>query len=172
MGMPQEPKNIDTKIRWSVIILSIFGIVLVSIAILCAINYYPIAVFSSRTVKSASNYQYKDNLTCTIVYSTNKAGIKGFNPINLTPNEDFSTFTLQGLNSDSPEMLVGGSKWQSLKKDFENNEILTVQVDPPSWNTDTINLMKNTGTFIRTISNMQVGFPDFQYAIAQKGRCE
>lgn len=170
--MLQKLKNINAKIRWSVVVLSIFGIIFLSILILCIINYYPIAVFSSRTVKSATDYQYKDNLTCTIVYSTNKSGIKGFNPINLTPNEDFSTFTLQGLNSDSPEMLVGGSKWHSLKKYFENNEILTVQSDLPSWNTDTINLMKNTGTFIRTISDIKVGFPDFQYAIAQKGRCE
>ena len=170
--MLTEPNKVNKKIHWLVIIPSVFGIVVLLIVILCIINYYPIATFSSRTVKSVGGYQYKNDLTCTIVYSTNKTGIKGFSPINLTPNEDFSTFTLQGLNSDSPEMLVGGNKWHSLKKDFENNEILAIQSDLPSWNTDTINLMKNTGTFIRTIFDIQVGFPDFQYAIVQKGRCQ
>ena len=144
------------------------GIAFISILIIIIINLYPLATFSLRTVKPYDDFEYKDNLTCTIIYSTHKEGISFMK----MPWYEYDEFTLTELNTDNPQLLVNGEIKNIYQKNYEGGNHLTLGSDPSSWSTDSISLMKNTGSFVRTMTGIQAGSWKFHYAVAQKGRCE
>lgn len=166
--MLQKIKDFNKKIRWWIIILSIFGIIIIPILIITIINFYPLATFSLRTVRPVADFEYKDTLTCTIIYNTHKGSMSFMK----MPWYDYDTFTLTDLNTDNPKLLVNGEQKNRYAKDYEGKNHLTLSTDPPHFSTDNISLMKNTGSFVRTITGSQAGSWKFHYAIAQKGRCE
>lgn len=159
----------NSKIKWWVIVSSAIVAVVLIVLIASAFYFYPVVAVSLRTIKPVFGFQYKNTLTCTIIYSTNKSAMQG---INLLPSINFTTFTLQGLDTETPQILVDGKSLGNWQKVYNGDTYLTIQSTPTSWNMDTIGLMKDTGTFIRTISGLQAGDVKFHYAIAQKGRCE
>ena len=159
----------DNKISSTVFILGIIA-ALELVSILFLIIIYPsITGFHGKTVKPVDNFQYQDIVTCTIIYTTyNRTGTLGIS----LPWLEYKKFTMTGLNMDNPQLLVDGEKRVEYVKDYEDDTHLILSMDPQSWNTDVISLMKNTGSFVRTITGLQAGDPKFHYAIAQKGRCE
>lgn len=159
----------DNKISSTVFILGVIA-ALELVAILFLIIIYPnITGFHGKTVKPVDNFQYQDTVTCTIIYTTyNEPGVLGIS----LPWLEYKKFTMMGLNTDNPQLLVDGEKRVGYVKDYEGDTHLTLSMDPQSWNTDVISLVKSTGSFVRTITGLQAGDTKFYYAIAQKGRCE
>jgi len=159
----------DKKISNTVFILGVIA-TLELIAVIFFIFIYPaITGFNEKTVEPISGFTYKDNLTCSIVYTTyNKPIMSGIS----LPWLEYEEFTLTGLDTGNPQLLVDGEKKVDYVKDHEGNTHITLSMDPKSWNTDNISLMKNTGTFVRTITGIQADDAKFHYAVAQKGRCQ
>ena len=159
----------DKKISSTVFILGVIATLELAAILFLIIIYPSITGFHGKTVKPVDNFQYKDALTCTIIHTTyNDPKILGIS----LPWLEYKKFTLTGLNTDNPQLLVDGEKRVGYAKDYEGNTHLTLSLDPQSWNTDVISLMKNTGSFVRTITGLQAGDAKFHYAVAQKGRCE
>ncbi len=159
----------DKKISSTVFVLSIITALELIIILFLIIIYPYLTGFHSKTIKPVDNFQYKDALTCTIIYTTyNEPKILGIS----LPWLEYEKFTLTGLNTDNPQLLVNGKKQVEYTKDYEGDTHLTLSMDPRSWNTDVISLMKSTGSFVRTITGLQAGDAKFHYAIAQKGVCE
>lgn len=159
----------DKKISSTVFVLGIFAALELVVILFLIIIYPYMAGFHSKTVKPIDNFQYKDALTCTIIYTTyNEPRILGIG----LPWLEYEKFTLTGLNTDNPQLLVDGKKQVEYIKNYEDDTNLTLSMDTQSWNTDVISLMKSTGSFVRTISGLQAGDTKFHYAIAQKGICE
>lgn len=155
--------------RWPVAIPIIVAVVEFAVIVCISIFRWPILSegFDAKTVKPFDDFTYKNELTCTIVYSTHQAGHTGL----IMPWFDNDSFTLAGLDSDKPSMTVNGKKWTDLQKVSETDGYLQLQI-PPSVGSDTIGLMTDNGSFVRTITGIQAGMWEFHYAIAQKGRCE
>jgi len=159
----------NLKPRWSVVILSVIGGLVLIVIVVGVIYFYPNAVFSMRTVRPVVGFEYKNTLFCTILYSTNRGGVSG---INALPSINFTSFTLIGLDTDTPQVLVDGNSIGGWRATYDGDQYITVQADKSGPSTDIIGLMKNNGTFVRTITGLQAGDWKFHYAIAQKGRCQ
>ncbi|MCH7492960.1 hypothetical protein IID19_05265 [Patescibacteria group bacterium] len=157
------------KIRWSVIIPSIIVVIALIILVAGTFYFYPVVAVSIKSVKPVANFQYKDTLTCTTVYTTyRQPGMFGIK----LPWLEYDKFTLKGLNADTLQVVVDGKSLGNWQKVYDGDIYLTIQRTPASWNMDTIGLMKDTGAFVRTISGLQAGDVKFHYVIAQKGRCQ
>jgi hypothetical protein len=157
------------KIHWPIAVLSIFAFLELAfiIIIFSFPNPFLADAFDIKTVKPKDNFSIRNEITCTIVYTTHgsdKFGTK-------LPWYENKTFTLSGLDTDKPSMIVNGKKWNDLIKASVTEGHLLLQT-PPSFGSDVISLMTDNGSFVRTITGIQAGNWEFHYAIAQKGHCE
>ena len=124
--------------------------------------------FDSSNVRGTQGFNSKDTLICQIIHATHHNG----NGI-LLPFYEEKTFTLTQLSTDAPEFFRQDRQpWGKFHKQYDNERYVTLKMEQvePSLDSDVIGLNKTTGTFVRTIQGIQGG--KFQYAIAQKGRCE
>lgn len=159
--------KLNTPIRWSVAVLAVI-VVIQFLAIILVVYYFPPVTFDLKTVKPTVDFRYKDSLLCHIVFSTHKEGVG----ISL-PWHEVKEFTLAGLDTDQPTLKTSYySQPVVLRKVFESETHITLEYAEPNWNTETIGIMKNTGTFVQSMTGLQGEDPKFQYAIAQKGRCD
>lgn len=153
-------------VSWLTAIIAIIAALELA-AIIVIVNYKPSDGFDSKMVKPIDNFAYRNEITCTIVHSTHQAGQPGM----VMPWYENHAFTLTGLDADSPSMIVNGKKWTDLKKTSVAEGHILLQKSS-GGESDTISLMTNNGSFVRTITGIQAGDWRFHYAIAQKGRCE
>lgn len=129
--------------------------------------FYIWLAFDHKTVSPNPNFEYRNQLTCRVVYTTRTQG--GL----LLPYYDEKTFMLTRLDTNSPGFIrQNGQTWAKYSKQFdvEGYVVLQMEQTEPSFDSDVIGLDKRMGTFVRTIQGTQAG--TFQYAISQKGRCE
>ena len=161
--------KLNSKIRWLVVFpATIVGVIFI-IVIAAVVYFYPNAVFNMRTVRPVVGFEYKNTLICTILYTTNRGGVSGINSL---PSINFTSFVLTGLDTDIPQVLVDGNSIGGWRAIYNSDQYITVQADKSGPSTDIIGLMKNNGTFVRTITGLQAGDWKFHYALAQKGRCQ
>ena len=161
------------KFKGESVIITVIIAIAFLILIFCAVLFYPSIAFNMKSVEPNVDFAYKNSITCTIVYSSNQLGFGlDHGIIDHLPTINFTTFTLTGLETDNPKLLVNGEQRASFKKQFNDYSHLTLILDSQSWETENISLMKNTGSFVRTITGIQAGEAKWHYAVAQKGRCE
>lgn len=164
MKIPGEGR----KSSLSFLALITISVLELAVIVALAVFYPALAGFDSRTVEPTIDFIYKDSLTCTIVYSTHEEGMSGIK----LPWLDYETFTLTGLDTDHPQLLVNGKKRIGYVKDYDADTHLTLSESPQYWDSDVISLMKTTGSFVRTITGIEAGNWRFHYAVAQKGICQ
>lgn len=120
--------------------------------------------FDQRQVSSNPNFQYADTLTCNVVYSTHSRNRGPF--LNYLEEKNF---TLSKLTTNTPEISS-----YPLIKISEGEDYITVQSNPSTDSIETISLLKDKGTFVRSVFGRTglYGNSEFQYVVAQKGSCE
>ena len=153
--------------RWSIVILTVL-VMIEGAALVYFIFFHPHTFgFDTKTVRPADNFHFSNDIQCEVVHSTRN------------PNTglaldylDRKNFNINNLLSDNPQMYFGEKKWSDLTKLFESPEYIVLQTTPASWNVETIGIMKENGSFVRTMSGEQAGRWEYHYVVAQKGRCE
>ena len=147
-----------THIFLIIILVGLFGI---GAYILCS-NFYK--NFDRQRVTSSENFEYKDTLTCSIVYSTHKKNSGPF-----LPYLEESNFQLSGLKTDKPKI-----DSYDLVKISEGDDYATLQITSSRDSVETISILKREGTFVRSVFGRTglYGDSEFQYIVAQKGYCE
>jgi len=156
------------RIRWSRIAI-VTALVLLSGAVVEYFRLLPPATsFDRQVVTPRPQFKYANSLTCTVVYSTHKAGL-GL----ALPWLETSSFTIAGLETDRPAVLSSYStRTEALRKVYEDADYVTLEYAAQQWNTVTIGISKTAGTFVAAMTGIQAGDARFQYAVAAKGTCE
>lgn len=160
--------KLNAHIRWSVVILVTLLVVQFIVLAVLVYNSAPLAGFDVKTVKPVVDFTYKGSLMCSILYSTHSKG-KGVS----LPWHEVQEFTLSSLDTDQPRFGTSYfSQSVALRKSYESDDYITLENEEEGRDTQTIGIMKKTGTFVRTMTGLQAGIADFHYSIAQKGFCE
>ncbi|MFA6391945.1 MAG: hypothetical protein WCW66_04325 [Patescibacteria group bacterium] len=165
--------------KHSIVYWFITVIILVIVTIVTTMFYrHYFDRFDINHVTPNDNFEFSDEITCEVVYST-------FKPIQEESFKFFEipTFTLSRLSSENPVMDFDGRQYD-LEKTKESNFTATYQVKlPEGFGEDIVEIIqviKDTGTFVRTFMGQKQYFggrealhPEmFQYVVSQKGRCE
>lgn len=113
--------------------------------------------FHKISVQGVPGFAMANNLSCNVLYSTDKSGIG-------------KKLSLLDLETDSPKVLFEGefSSTYPMKKIDEFDGALSMQWVSTSGSLDTIYLNKKTGVFLRAMMGNAVG----EYIVAQKGNCK
>lgn len=158
----------------------IFAIIIAVIATVFITGFYRknFDRFDINHVSANESFEFSDTLKCNVVYST-------FEPIHESSFEflEIPEFTLYNLTSGEAIMKFGD--WQyNLEKTQEGNLSITYITKSIEGLRDdsvqTIQIMKDTGTFVRTFMGQGQYFGGrekyyqdmFQYVVTQKGWCE
>lgn len=126
----------------------------------CSKNTRPL---TNGDIKGVPDFYMGNNLTCTILVSTDAdmPDIK-------------KKISLIGLTGPEPKVMFehkNQSNTFPAKKVFEDAETLAIQIAAnPAGGTDTLLLNKKTGVFVR--SAMGKGRFDSVFVIAEKGNCK
>lgn len=112
--------------------------------------------FDKATVQGNPGFVMSDNLSCAILYSTDKQ-VAG------------KSISLIGLETDSPKMLPEDGGAYPMNKIFETNKLLVIQnVASGSGSVDTFHIDKEKGIFTRAASGVFLS----EYVVATKGNCK
>ncbi|MFH1508746.1 MAG: hypothetical protein ABIE68_01120 [bacterium] len=130
------------------------------------VNYHSLWSFGNKVVEPYKDFQYQNELTCYIVHST-RSDATAWQRYNFIEKE----FKLKDLNSDNPKINMREDYWYDLKKVNDDEYYVLLQNTDPGFLTQTIGIMKDNGSMVRTKTETNGGTWKFHDAVAQKGRC-
>ncbi|MFA5107218.1 MAG: hypothetical protein WC497_02725 [Patescibacteria group bacterium] len=160
MDITNNPKLIKPMIIAMVLVILV-------VAILIADIRQAKVGINGEVVKSAQYTQYKKALTCTVINSTSKLTAW------LPPTMVFSVENLDTelISMKFPEL---NGLDIPMHKIYDSAAYVTLEYLEKTGNTQVVNIDKDTGIFVRTITGILSGPNNVRsnYAIAQKGRCE